>query len=68
MFPFGRSFTRELSAHGVAEPALDPWNAILNAEGTSRGLFLSAADVGRLVGDDAIQRVALNFAMEAEGA
>ena len=59
---------RELSAHGGPEPALDPWSAILDADGAGCGLCLSAADVGRLAGDDAIERVALNLAREAERA
>ena len=63
-----RRRARELSAHGGPEPALDPWNAILDADGTGGGLYLSAVDVGRLAGDDAIRRVALNLAREAERA
>ena len=63
-----RRRARELSAHGGPEPALDPWNAILDADGAGCGLCLCAANVGRLAGDDAIERVAFNLALEAERA
>ena len=59
---------RELSAHGGPEPALDPWNAIHDADGAGGGLYLSAVDVERLAAADAIRRVALNLALEAERA
>ena len=63
-----RRRARELSAHGGAEPSLDLWNAILDADGAGCGLYLCAPDVGRLAGDDAIRPVALNLALEAERA
>ena len=63
-----RRRARELLAHGDAVPALDRWNAILGADGAGCGLYLSAAAAGRLASDDAIERMALNPAREAERA
>ena len=53
------SAVRQLAAHDSAVPAIDPWNAILDAAAAGCGLRLDADDVVRLATEDAIQRAAL---------
>ena len=49
-----------------SSPAIDPWNAIMDADAARCGLRLSRQNVVQLAGDDAIQRAALELAIRTE--